>query len=230
MTDATRIPDPLPEVRLSAVSYTASHYCYRLTEDDGTPRFDVDAPYQRGSVWSLEQRRSLIRSLLLGVPVGSMVISLLPYREKRPSYRVVDGKQRIEALQAFYHGGFAVPGWWFDLECFDDPAARVRDVTSADLNRLGMHRIFERPLPVLEFKGDLEWTKNPDYDPTRERDKDGNRLYLTRRRSDEEIVQAEADLYLLINFGGVAQTDADRARAASLASVESLPLYPEGAP
>jgi hypothetical protein len=38
-----------------------------------------------------------------------------------------------------------------------------------------------------------------------------------RRRNEAEILAAEADLYLLVNFGGVPQTDADRARAQEVA-------------
>jgi len=211
------ISDPLPDVRLHGVNYTASHYCYRLTEVDGTPRFDLAAPYQRGSVWDLDRKRNLIKSLMLGVPIGSMVISVLPYAEGRPTYRVVDGKQRIETLQEFYHDGFTVPGWWFEPSCFHDPSVRDTWVDASALNRRGMNRVFEGPLPVLEFHADVEWTENPDFDSSRPRNNDDNKLYLTRKRSDDEILQAEAELYLLINFGGVAQTDDDKARASMIA-------------
>ena len=38
---------------------------------------DLNAPYQRGSVWTLDMRRNLIKSLLMGLPVGSIIVGVL---------------------------------------------------------------------------------------------------------------------------------------------------------
>ena len=44
--------------------------------------------------------------------VGSIIVSVLPWQQTAAdaSWRVVDGKQRIEALRRFTSGGLAVPG------------------------------------------------------------------------------------------------------------------------
>lgn len=39
------------------------------------PRFDLDQPYQRGVVWGLRRQRNLIKSLLMGVPVPAIVLN-----------------------------------------------------------------------------------------------------------------------------------------------------------
>lgn len=36
---------------------------------------DVDTPYQRGPVWTQEQRQNLVRSLLRGLPIPAIVLN-----------------------------------------------------------------------------------------------------------------------------------------------------------
>lgn len=76
-------------------------------EHDG---LDLSPPYQRGSVWTLEQRQNLIKSTLEGIPVGVIFIN------DRGDYvkRIVDGKQRLEAYIAWYAGELEVPMEWFN--------------------------------------------------------------------------------------------------------------------
>lgn len=76
-------------------------------------------PYQRGSVWTDEQRRNLIKSLLEGLPIGAIFLN---HRDIFTTV-IVDGKQRIETIQAFARGGFPIPGDWVGepgLACFYD--------------------------------------------------------------------------------------------------------------
>lgn len=68
----------------------------------------LDPPYQRGSVWTELQRRSLVLSMLQGLPIGAVFIN---HRTWNASY-VVDGRQRIETVRAFINEGFTVPGEW----------------------------------------------------------------------------------------------------------------------
>lgn len=197
---ADPVPAPLPELSLAARNYTASHW---LPHDRDS--LDLDAPYQRGSVWDVERRRNLIRSLLMGLPIGAVVVAQLPYTRDR-NVRVVDGKQRIEALRAFFAGDVTVPGWWFDpADLADGEAARGRDVTAADLSDRGRRVLENKSFPSLEFDSATEYTRRPDGSWDR------------RTRTEEEMVAAEAAVYLLVNFGGVAQTDRDRARAETIA-------------
>lgn len=193
---------PLPEVRLSATSRPFLHWLPKVYDGD---IFDLNAPYQRGSVWSLEQRQALIKSLYMGVPVGSIIVSKLPYRKGSPfSYRIVDGKQRIEAVRAWAGDAFAVPGWWFDSEYIDLPGDEVR---WSHLSIVGRRR-FETgtQLPGLEFDPELVWLgRKPDGSPH------------WGRRNDAQILVAEAELYALVNGGGTPQTDGDMARAAAVA-------------
>lgn len=210
----------LPHVHLQSLSRTADHFALWRDKDP----LDLDAPYQRGAVWTDEQRRNLIKSLLMGLPIGSIITSELPFRSGGAHYRVIDGKQRILAIRAFIDGDLTVPADWFKpSEIQQSGGGHVRH---SDLTDEGQRRVGNATVGELMFNGKTERWDNPDYDPDAT-DKWGKPVpgadpnamprYLSRTRTDDEILRAEAELYLLINFGGVAQTDDDRARAQEIA-------------
>jgi len=195
--------EPLPQVRLQNCNWPLSHWL----SDSLFELYDLDAPYQRGAVWTLEQRQNLIRSLYMGVPVGSTIVSTLPYRKDGKLARVVDGKQRILAVRAFAQGEFPVPAWWFRPGELRPEAAGRADVSWSDLSDGAQFR-FETgaPLPALEFNGQVEYLH-----------KDAKGNWVTRNCSDAEILAAEAELFELINFHGTPQTEVTRERARRVA-------------
>ncbi len=198
-------PEPLTRYQLSASNFTVGHYLH------AREAFDLNAPYQRQSVWDTEKRRGLIKSLIMGVPIGSVTMALHP-SNLGAFYRVVDGKQRIEAVRAFVDGEFSVPGWWFSESDFHEGQAdqlRATDVYWSDLSQPGQFMVKMSNLPAVEFKPEVEYIARPE----------GG--YTHRRRNAEEILQAEAELYLLLNFGGVPQTDEDMERAADVAHTQN---------
>jgi hypothetical protein len=190
----------LPEVLLSTISYTAGHWYGR----HDPLQFDLNAPYQRASVWTLDQRRALIKSLIIGLPVGSVIISKLPYREGGHHVRVIDGKQRIEALRSFAADEFTIPSSWLPDECGQFAAD---EVTYSQAGRfLDAMLTMARSLPALEWNGAREFLGRT------------AKGWRTRERTDAELLAAEAEIYLLVNGGGTAQTDADMARATAVAA------------
>jgi hypothetical protein len=199
---------PLPKISLSTANWTVGHWL-------DVNHYDLDAPYQRGSVWTDDQRRNLMKSLFIGLPVGAVTVSKLPWRDHLPdtqkSYRIVDGKQRIEAVRAFANNEFNVPASWFRPDALspDAVASGKTDVTWDDLAVVTRRKFgTSMPLPASEFNAETEYLG---------RDKvTGD--WVTRRRSDEEILQAEAELYGLLNGGGTPQTDEDMARARAVAA------------
>jgi len=69
----------------------------------------VNPEYQRGSVWTLSQRRKLVDSVLRGYPIPLIYlhhIRQIAGKLISQRYEVIDGQQRINALTDFRDGAF----------------------------------------------------------------------------------------------------------------------------
>lgn len=161
---------------------------------------DLSPEYQRGSVWTSAQRVNLIRSFLMGLPVPSLVLSDRmdgPWPERADGFpeggyifAVIDGKQRIETLRDWFGGDLAVPSSWFD----GDLVERTEQTDDG---------------PYVRFDG-LTRT--------------GQRIISTRFlipvvEAKPASLREEAELYLLLNGAGTAQTEDDMAAAARVAKI-----------
>lgn len=70
--------------------------------------------YQRRSRWNITQKSRLIESFLMNIPVPSIFL----YENDLYEYEVIDGRQRLETLQAFFNNKFKLKNLEFlhDLE------------------------------------------------------------------------------------------------------------------
>lgn len=128
----------------------------------------LSPPYQRGLVWGQKRKVNLIRSLLLGVPIPSIVVNDRFAARWGDEIAVIDGKQRITTLLEWFRGQLAVPGEWFDMP----GEVRFTELSIPRQRGLRCHAIpfCEAQLPSLE---------------------------------------AEREVFDLINFGGVPQGESD---------------------
>jgi len=177
-----RQAEPVESTKLASTNRTLDHYL-----DHGAEKFDLNPPYQRGSVWTLEQRQALIKSMLRQIPIGSVLVNdrwAVNDYQGEFGYAIVDGKQRIETLRGFVADEFAVPADWFEdkhiVETNDDGT-----LVYSQLSEVAHRMIGNWPVPTLE--------------------------------AQEPTIEAEAELFLLINGGGTAQAPEDMARAQSVA-------------
>jgi len=82
----------------------------------------LDPPFQRGSVWTLAQRRAWIESILSDLPLPAIFVNRFGTKvsEVHEKYGqrdvVIDGQQRIRATAAFIAGEFAVRGQRFPVQ------------------------------------------------------------------------------------------------------------------
>lgn len=60
--------------------------------------------FQRNSVWKLEQKRELIESLLMGIPIPVIYV----FENEQGIKQMVDGRQRTSAIIDFMNGKFAL--------------------------------------------------------------------------------------------------------------------------
>jgi hypothetical protein len=81
------------------------YYCFGL---------DMNPAYQRGYVWSFEDKQKLIKSIFGHIDIGKFVFVKSPYREGRPDYRILDGKQRVSAIIDFFENKFPYEGYFFN--------------------------------------------------------------------------------------------------------------------
>lgn len=88
----------------------------RTWRDEGTLLLDM--PYQRGDVWGPKRRASLIKSILMGIPVPSIVLNARftqPWAVEDYGYAVIDGRQRCTSLLMFLDGKLTIPATWVGM-------------------------------------------------------------------------------------------------------------------
>lgn len=112
MTEQT--DKPLTHLSLSASNRSAREYVNLAAEG----LLWLDAPYQRGSVWTEAQQRGLVKSWKLGIPIPAVIVNDRnnPRWAERNGYDaryvVIDGKQRITAAIAMLTGGWGGLLWF----------------------------------------------------------------------------------------------------------------------
>ncbi|MER5482551.1 DUF262 domain-containing protein [Streptomyces sp. NPDC002812] len=163
---------------------------------------DLDPPYQRGDVWTLDQRIALVESWLRGISVGSVVLAdrwnykwrtadgkLFDPEAGAPSLACVDGRQRITTAAMWFADEFAVPASWF-------PAEHVERTEETDDGPYVRYSFLSRP--------------------------GRNKMTLESSIQSETLkmatsIEDEARIYLLRNQGGTAQSTENLANADRIA-------------
>ena len=162
----------------------------------------ADLPYQRGDVWTTDQRIELVRSWLTGTPIPSIIINDRYTGEwaranggavvDEPGYAVIDGKQRLETARMWFDGELAVPASWFPAQevlrsedTADGAYVRYPDLSKAEQTSLAL------TVALFPFAA-----------------------------AKVATVREEAEIYGRVNGGGTPQTAEDMDRAARIANSE----------
>lgn len=192
--------EPLTDWRLTSASSREAVGIVETMLD----QMDTNPPYQRGDVWTYDQRVALVKSWLMGVPIPALILNTRDnpgwaategsiwgngrHETFGAVWAMVDGKQRLETARLWFTDELAVPASWFDpervestMDTDDGPYVTYRGLT--EVGRRFVARGWH--LPVIEAK--------------------------------LPSLRAEAELYLLVNGGGTAQTQADMDNAARVA-------------
>jgi hypothetical protein len=104
----------------------------------------LDPPWQRGDIWSLAKKRSLIESLLLGIPLPSIIL----HWERDRTITVIDGKQRLTAIHQFFRDE-----WSLGRYPVNAPLADVAGHCFSGLPDWARRKIRDTQVPVLKFQG-----------------------------------------------------------------------------
>ncbi|SHU85556.1 Uncharacterized conserved protein [Mycobacteroides abscessus subsp. abscessus] len=166
----------LPHYHVNPSAWAVENF---LDETPGQPRFDMDQPYQRGSVWGVKRKQNLVKSLLMDIPVPAILLNNRLFADfQHPGYdewrngvwAVVDGKQRVTALRDLIADRFPVPAEWFE-------EAGEGMIYFSSLPQGIRNRILNKPLSVSV--------------------------------GQFSTLAEEQDFFNLINFGGLAQGETD---------------------
>jgi Protein of unknown function DUF262 len=189
---------PVEELRLNQTARSWAELIANIRDGLTT----VDAPYQRGDVWTQEQQMLLIFSILSGTPIPAIIINVRPDRmwadgpdllhgpdgKPLPMVAVIDGRQRLTAVRMFMDDRLAVPASWWKRGDVED-SGKTADgpyVSWLGLSRGRRLHFGHTPVPVAE--GHLP------------------------------SLEAEAEVYLRVNGAGTPQSAGDMARAKRVAS------------
>jgi hypothetical protein len=173
---------PLERLSLQSSNYALRHF----TDADTRDWFVLDPEYQRGSVWGVERKQNLVRSLLMGLPIGAIAINKRD-DTYRP-YAIVDGRQRIEAIRGFIDDEYPIPAAWLQDDWVDE-TVQVDGWPSPGVTFSGGTRAFRRFFemrPIAAIEGNVR------------------------------TIAEEAEIFRLINSGGIEQTTETMERAAAI--------------
>lgn len=110
----------------------------------------LSPPYQRGDVWGMTRRKNLIRSILLGIPIPSIIINDRASAgwDDYVTCAVIDGKQRMTTILMFLENQFSVSGDWFGMD---------GEIVFSNLSVPQQRRFRTTPIPFTEGQlGSLE--------------------------------------------------------------------------
>ena len=90
-------------------------------------KYDLNPEYQRRKRWGIVQQSKLIESFIINVPIPPIFL----YEVEFAKYEVMDGLQRLTAIDNFYKGNFALTGLeeWKELngKTYDKLPSKVRE-------------------------------------------------------------------------------------------------------
>lgn len=165
--------DLVPPNYSSVVVYSRDWTVETIVQQIRQGNIDLNPRFQRRNAWNDEKRSRLIESLVIGVPVPEIVLA--ESRDKRKSFLVIDGKQRLLTIW-----GFVDP----DVNYWDEACLRKLK-SRADLNKV----TFDMLQQDADLSDDLRSFLNADI-----------RCTVVSNYDSDEILY---DIFYRINTGSV---------------------------
>ncbi|KIQ35318.1 hypothetical protein RT97_05280 [Variovorax paradoxus] len=124
-------------------------------------RYIVNRRYQRKLVWSLEEKRSFIDSIINGYPVPIVLLAERKATAAGPSqFEIIDGMQRLNAVFGYIENEYGVDGHFFDLntmaetKALFDAGKLVQREPLLSRDACVQIASYTVPLSIYEFAGD----------------------------------------------------------------------------
>jgi hypothetical protein len=132
-------------VRATVDKFSVKHF-WDYVEADW---LDLAPAWQRQDVWSISKKRELVRSLLLGIPLPSIIL-----HKSADRISIIDGKQRLTAIIQFMRNEWKLPNFQVPTghPLYDCRGSWYRKPGRRSLSD-DVRRSFElRQIPVLLFE------------------------------------------------------------------------------
>lgn len=149
---------------------------------------DINPPYQRGHVWGVERQRALFRSLLMGLPTGAVVVNRRWDVEGDPFGVFTGDSAEVSVI---------------------DGKQRLTAMHSFLTGALTLPREWFETNNVGDTTADQEYITYDQLTPAGKRRV--KNLNITVIETKVASVEAEAEVFDLVNFGGVVQGETDLA-------------------
>lgn len=131
---------------------------------------DFNPSFQRGLVWTQNQKEALIQTIFDMGSIGTFAFNRLPYESKGPLFEIIDGKQRLSALCEYYEDRWPFKGVYYSELSEHDTVtfkmASVLEVTLQEATEETKLRLFLRinragtPVDVEHIRKVEEMLKN----------------------------------------------------------------------
>jgi Protein of unknown function DUF262 len=123
-------------------------------------RYIVNRRYQRKLVWTLDEKRRFIDSVISGYPVPIVLLAERKMPAGPSQFEIIDGMQRLNAVFGFIENEYAVNGSFFDLNTMAETKAML-DAGKLQQREPVLARdacvqiaAYTVPLSIYEFAGD----------------------------------------------------------------------------
>ena len=109
---------------------------------------DIAPSWQRGDVWNDSKKRNLIKSLLIGIPLPSLIV----FNEKNSMSSILDGKQRMTSISQFMDGSFSLKTYKEDKDLGGFRLKECQNKKFTDLPDAAKRKIRQTLIPVTNLK------------------------------------------------------------------------------
>ena len=78
--------------------------------------FRINRQYQRKLVWTVEEKRKLIDSIIEGYPIPLILLATRTDENGTKKFEILDGMQRLNAVFSYIENRYDLEGKFFDVE------------------------------------------------------------------------------------------------------------------
>jgi len=101
-------------------------YIQSMYSDFFNSRFLINRKYQRKLVWTIEEKRNFIDTIINNLPVPLFLLAEVKFEDKQ-FLEVIDGMQRLDAIFSFIEQKYKLKDGFFDLSVMADTFAQTKD-------------------------------------------------------------------------------------------------------